>query len=758
MQTAENTIDIKGVIESVFFSSPTFSVGRLLTNDGAEIVFAGKVFVQQEEQVVFLGQWIRHPKYGRQFAVEAMEYDLDLDQEGLAHFLAKHPDIKGIGPAKAKSIAENFSSNFEEVLTKHPEKIIEVAKISASVVRNLASVWKRTRETNHVMAWLSAFGLTHHQVTSLIKKFGNNTLSMLKADPYLLIREIRGFGFKKVDVIARKIGTSKDRPERIRAGLVHSVYESLDQGHCWTEYEDLVHQANQLLIMDTLDSRDRIEQALDILIEERVLACISQDGRFLVSLPDIYQKESDLSRIFTTASLPSVHAERFDDVHGLIKKHAQTLNQDQSDAVQNTLAHRISLLSGGAGSGKTFTIASIVRICEARKLQVMLAAPTGKAAKRLEEVVGCPAQTIHRMLGYDGKTFERDASDTIDTDMLIVDEVSMVDVELAWHFFQAVDLKKTSVLLVGDHNQLPPVGPGNVLRDLIQTRSIPTVILDKVVRQAGVLKENSTAILHGDVRKTSEPESDGKRRWFLSDQFGDVLQAQGFLTTLYEEVLEERLEYDLLRDVQVLTPTHKGPLGAKALNEILQRLVQRKRWKIAVPPVRPGRRPKFLKHDKVIQTRNNYDIDVMNGAVGFILEVGSDGSLKVEFEGRKISIESGSPALGDLQLAYALSIHKSQGSEYPCVIVVMHKAHSFMHHRNLFYTGVTRARRTAIIIGDHWGVRNCAKKRQVDNRRTFLSLLLRDNYSKSRDTLLKRENNCDTAESYESCETSRAVL
>lgn len=723
----DRTVKIKGQVDAVFYASPLFSAGRLVTTDYREIVFAGKVFIQQGEQVILHGQWSKHPKYGRQFTVESLEYDLDLDKGGLAQLLANHPDIKGIGPARAKLIADRFNGTFEQVLLNDPSRIAEAAKISASAVTNLQKVWKQTRETNHVMTWLSAFGLTHHQVTTLVKKFGNNTLSVLKADPYLLIREVKGFGFKKVDIIARKMGTCKDRPERIRAGIVHCVYEALDQGHCWTGYEDLVQQANQLLIMDTLDSRDRIEQALDILIDEKSLTCVSQDGRFLIALPDIQMMEKELAQTFLSASLPHPHSAKLANIQNLIRKHANSLNDDQREAVQNSLGHRISLLSGGAGSGKTFTVSSVVRICEARGLNVMLAAPTGKAAKRLEEVVGCPAQTIHRMLGYNGKTFERGPTNPISADMLIIDEVSMVDVSLAWHLFQAIDISKTAVLLVGDHNQLPPVGPGNLLRDLVQTRTIPTVILKKVVRQAGVLKESSTAILQGKVCKTSEPESDGKRRWFLVDQFGEATKAQDFLTELFASVLLERLGYDLLRDVQVLTPTHKGPLGTRALNEILQRLVQRKMWNIDVPPTPPGRRPKFLTHDKVIQTRNNYDIDVMNGAVGIIQEVERDGSMVVEFEGRRITLEAGSPAIYDLQLAYALSIHKSQGSEYPCVIVIMHKAHSFMHHRNLFYTGVTRARRTAIIIGDHWGVRNCAQKQQVDSRRTFLSLLLNGN-------------------------------
>jgi exodeoxyribonuclease V alpha subunit len=299
----------------------------------------------------------------------------------------------------------------------------------------------------------------------------------------------------------------------------------------------------------------------------------------------------------------------------------------------------------------------------------------------------------------------------------------MVDVPLAWHLFEAVDLLRTTVLLVGDHNQLPPVGPGNILRDLIQTRAIPTVILDKVVRQAGVLKENCTAVLKGEVRKTSEASVAGCRDWYLVDQFTDPMAARSFLLELFQERLDA-LGFDIIKDVQVLTPTHKGPLGTKELNEELQRLIQRKLWNTEVPPVTMGRRAPFLKHDKVIQTRNNYDLNVMNGAIGYVVDVLAKGTLVIDFDGMPVELEKGSPDLQDLQLAYALTIHKTQGSEFPCAVVVVHKAHSFMHHRNLLYTGVTRARRTAIVLGDHWGIQNCAKRCQVDDRRTFLPLFL----------------------------------
>lgn len=241
-----------------------------------------------------------------------------------------------------------------------------------------------------------------------------------------------------------------------------------------------------------------------------------------------------------------------------------------------------------------------------------------------------------------------------------------------------------------------------------------------------MLKENSTAILAGEVRKTSEKRASGLCDWYLVNQFTDPMGVSRCLREMFSNVLEEKLGFDLMRDVQVLTPTHKGPLGTQALNEELQRLVQRKYFGVEVPPHAANRRPPLLKGDKVIQTRNNYDLGVMNGSIGYVKEVMPNGALAIEFDDRTVEIEKGSENLRDIQLAYALTFHKCQGSEFPCAVVIVHKSHSFMHHRNLFYTGVTRARRTAIVLGDRWGVRNCAQKVQVDNRKTFLSLLLRE--------------------------------
>jgi exodeoxyribonuclease V alpha subunit len=433
--------------------------------------------------------------------------------------------------------------------------------------------------------------------------------------------------------------------------------------------------------------------------------------------------ERELGEVFTTRRRPNPHFAEADVEHFVASAGAK-LNAPQRRALFAAARHNLVLVSGGAGSGKTFTVAAITRLYEQRGLEVMLAAPTGKAAKRIEQVVGREALTLHRLLGFNGKVFTAGPEAPIRADVVVVDEVSMVDVPLAWQLFRAVDLEKTCVVLVGDHNQLPPVGPGNLLRDLIERQPIPTVILDQVVRQAGVLKENSIAVLGGEVRRTAAEGPDGRPPWIVVHRLSDVLEAQRYVLELFESVLVERLRFDLLADVQLLTPTRKGPLGVDALNALLQRLVQKKLWRVDVAPPRPGRRPEFLLHDRVIQNRNNYELEVMNGAIGIVTAVGSRrGELRVRFDDREVELTPENEGTKDLSLAYALTIHKAQGSEFPCAVVVIHKAHSFMHHRNLFYTGVTRARQVAIVVGDLWGMRNCAAKEQVERRKTFLSVL-----------------------------------
>ncbi len=715
---------LRGVVERIFFKSPDFSAGRLRAADGSIASFAGPVMVREQDRVVFTGAWGRHKKYGRQFKVTGLLHDLPLDPEGLANYLANHPDVSGIGPARAKAIAQAFGADFEEVLLSDPERIARVARIPLEVIDNLADVWERTRAVNAAMTWLAAYGLTHHQVTTLVDKYANNVIAILKEDPYLIAGAISGFGFKRIDLVARKLGTPKDAPGRLRAGVLHCVTRSVDDGDCWIEFEDLVDRANALLVLDTLDARERIEATLNELLDQKKLAWFPLGQRFLIARPSLYEMECKLASALSDGRAPNPHFEGPGDLESELAHLEPDLNGDQRAAVLAAAHHRQCVISGSAGSGKTYTIAALVRTYERRGCKVLLAAPTGKAAKRLEQVVGHPAVTIHRMLEYNGRDFERSHRNPLTADVVIIDEVSMLDVPLAWHLYDALRLSQTALVLVGDHNQLPPVGPGNLLRDLIDRRPLRTIILRDVVRQAGALKESSLAVLDGEVRKTARKMPCGRRPWYVADQFSDALAAQRFILELFEDVLVDRLGFDLLADVQLLTPQKKGPLGVRALNVLLQRLVQRKLWDVQAPDVPENGKPAFLLNDRVIQTRNDYDRGVMNGAIGIVTKVGPQrGDLCVTFDSGVVRFTAEGGEAKYLQLAYALTIHKAQGSEFPCAVVVIHKAHSFMHHRNLFYTAVTRAQEVAIVVGDRWGQRNCAEKEQVERRKTFLSVL-----------------------------------
>lgn len=707
-------------MQSIFYAGANFSAGRLRTDEGESVRFAGKVFVRANDPVSFRGHWEDHPKYGWQFAVDWLDAQVELDPAGLANYLANHPNISGIGPAKAKLIADAFGRDFDSVIRHNPRAVAAVAKVPMEAIHNLQRIWIEASGVNAALTYLAAYGLTHFQVTTLVEKFGNHVVPMLQADPYILISEVPGFGFKRVDKIARRLGTPKELPSRLQAGLRYTIQAALDDGHCWVEYKDLLDRANALLVLDNLDSRELIEHELEESIGAKRLVCCPYE-RLVVADLDIHRMEEYLAGVFQNAwslnpnGTGSIPQERY---------FAEPLNEDQRAAARNAFRYSISLMTGGAGSGKTFTIESLIAACEDLGLSYDLAAPTGKAAKRLEQSVKRKAKTVHRLLGFNGHTFSKGDEDKLEVDFLVVDEVSMVDVPLMYQLFRAIDLSRTAVLLVGDHNQLPPVGPGNVLRDLVQSGAIPTTVLTKIIRQAGVLKENSTAILGGEVRPTCDLKVDGYRPWYVVNNFTDREHVRFFLEKLFNEVLDERLGFNLLQDVQVLTPTHKGQLGTVELNITLQRLIQKKLFGVATPDVEPGRRPEFLPGDKVIQTKNDYDLGVMNGALGFVIDSDPKRGLSVDFEGHVVEIPKDSAKEYNLQLAYATSIHKMQGSEFPCAIVITHKSHSFMHHRNLLYTAVTRAQKSVIILGDHWGIENCAKKQQVDKRNTFLSFLL----------------------------------
>ncbi|MBI5788546.1 MAG: AAA family ATPase [Candidatus Schekmanbacteria bacterium] len=485
-----------------------------------------------------------------------------------------------------------------------------------------------------------------------------------------------------------------------------------------------------MLALDDLDFRERIEEQVDGLIADKKLIAHNTGERMLIADPLLYKREMDLAKVFagSLANSPEIASE--DELTKILESEAGDLTFSQQQAVKVALTSRISVISGAAGSGKSHTIAAITRIGEKLGLDIALAAPTGKAARRLEELTGCEAKTIHRLLGYDGYGWKYKADNPLDYDVIILDELSMVDIHLAWRFFDAVDLSSAQIVLVGDCHQLPPIGPGNILRDLIDRKLLPTVILDQVVRQAGILKENSAAILAGKVNPTAPGTNGILRPWYVIDDLESDQQVVSTLLHIIEHKLTP-LGVDPIRDIQVLTPIKKGPLGTFNLNIELQRLIQRLHFGVEVEPAATGKRPKFYQGDKLLQTRNDYRLGIMNGSIGFIRNIkeieDEQGRpvevMEIDFDGCIVDISVNSEEAKNLQLAYACTIHKTQGNEMPCAITIIHSLHYFMLHNCLLYTGVSRARKTSIILGDRKGIWAAATRQIVDKRKTFLSVI-----------------------------------
>lgn len=725
---ATDDLTVSGRVVHLFYQSPRFTAGVLKCPAEGSVKFSGKFMVSVGDEVRLVGHWAEHPKYGRQFSAAGLQQDLPVDAEGLAHYLATNPAFHGIGPERARLIAETFGAQFDYTIREEPWRVAQAAHLTPAVLKTLRQEWLERAEVNALSAWLGAFGLTHRQITTLVEHLGHNAKAILQENPYELCRLLPGFGFGRVDEMARKMGVEKEHPARIAAVFRHLLLKAEGDGHCWLEENVLLHDAVKALCLDTLDAQAIIYAQLTREIADGHLYRHDGGAREVIALPSLAQREMDIIRTLLGARGPVKDEEM--EWEALLDAVAPDLHPSQRAAALIASRQRLSLIAGAAGSGKSYTIAAIYRMFSQVCDDVVLAAPTGKAAKRLEHLCGTEAKTVHRLLEYNRVSWGRHRVNPIEAEVVITDECSMADVHLMWHLLEAIDFSRTRLVLVGDPNQLPPVGPGNILRDILARQVIPTTVLDQVVRQAGTLKENCTAILRGEVRETADGTHGQLRPWY---RIADCREDAMILAAL-EQIMQDaipRLGLDPVRDIQVLTPMNKGPLGTRALNILLQRLIQEQVYGVRVPPVPDHRRPDFYRGDKVIQTKNNYDLELMNGAIGTIRDIVVEEEqpgqvveiLVLEVEGRVIRLPRLSDAADDLMLAYATTVHKSQGSEFPVVITIVHREHTFMLNRNLLYTAVTRARQSAILLGDRAGMTRAVGKRDVDRRKTFLGLV-----------------------------------
>lgn len=707
----ENRESIRGTIKRLYAQKQGWCAGVIDTGNG-DIPFSGKIVVSMNQPAVLHGEWVTHPKYGTQFNVQIVEIDTKMSVHGLANYLSNNPIFKGIGDARAWAIAEEFADNFEEVLLNEPKKIADVAKCKLEIVEKLATEWKNSRHINVLMTELSAYELTYNQASKLVEKLGDSALGILKSNPYKLMKQVDGFAFKRIDVIALRSGMQKSDLNRINAGILYVLNDELDNGNTCIPYDELLDKANKLLILDCLNSKDIISNAIDLMTDE--LKIYSNDYGTFVGLTEIYNIEQFISNKIKTVETRDITAFTRDFINA-------PLNDEQYGAVEAVYHNPISIITGGAGVGKTFTLKAILQVADSLEKTYALAAPTGKAAKRIQESTGKTAYTIHRLLGWTGQTRITEIETSINDDLLIIDEASMVDSELFYAVVKNIDFNRTRLVLVGDHNQLPPVGYGSILKDLIDSKLIPVCHLKQVHRQAGILKQNSVAILDGKVAPSSQAENDAKHGdWYVFNRMHTLDDVRDCITEIIQQRIPDPLDFDLLRDVQILTPTHKSEAGTAVLNSLCQQEIQKKLYNRHVDL---SSTPRPVHGDKIIITKNMYDLGLVNGEMG-LLRIDEDGKRFFDsFDaGDTVPLDEVEPNI--YKLAYALTVHKAQGSEFPCVIFVCHKNHSFIHHRNLFYTAVTRAKKIAIVVGDDWGIRSCASKISATKRMTFLSFLL----------------------------------
>ena len=715
---------VEGRVVHFLFSDEEsgFCVARLAAPDGARFTAVGILLgIRVGDELRLAGRWVDHPRFGEQLQVDSFVTSDPKTLHGMRKFLGSGR-IRGLGPTMAARIVDAFGLDTLEVLDNHPKRLLQVKGIGRSTLEKIRAAWQEQRGLQRVMVFLGGHGVGPGIALRVHRRFGASAVDAVRDNPYRLAEEVSGVGFLTADRIARSLGVEADDPQRISAGLLYALERAGDDGHVFLPRSRLVATAAGLLevaeetlgpVVDGLGRRESV-----------VLRPRSPDGEDdpAVYLPWMERAERTVARrirdlLAVPAGGPEVHVARalrwFEGRTGL------SLAASQRRALEQGLTAKVVVVTGGPGTGKTTLVRGLTDILAAKDAQVLLAAPTGRAAKRLAEATGQESRTVHRLLEFNPgtRTFTRCREHPLEADLVVVDESSMLDVELAASLLDAVP-PAARLVLVGDADQLPSVGPGNVLADLIASGAAPVVRLDEVFRQAArsLIVRNAHRVNRGEMPLL--PQGDDLHDFYVIDR-DDPNEAADLVVDLAARRIPARFGLDPITDLQVIAPMHRGELGVASLNERLQTVLTPAGAELSF-----GARS-FRVGDKVMQVRNNYDLDLFNGDIGRVVSIDrEERELVAVFDGRSVLIPH--DALDDLVVAYACTIHKAQGSEYPAVVIALHHQHHLMLQRNLLYTAITRGRRLVVVVGSRRALRRAVRNATVHRRHTLLADRLRE--------------------------------
>ncbi|MGH7772055.1 MAG: SF1B family DNA helicase RecD2 [Candidatus Binatia bacterium] len=726
----EESSTLQGTVSKITYQDPEgrYTVARLEIDGSQVVTVVGEIFpIDEGEEIKVSGSWKVHPRYGLQFQVERWEKLEPATLEGIQRYLGSGL-IKGIGPNYARRLVSAFGLDTLRVLSEEPQRLREVEGIGEIRAKRILHAWEEQKGLREVMVFLQGHGVGSSLALKIYRAFGSETVAKVKENPYCLAREVYGVGFVLADRIAATMKISGDFPLRVQAGLLHVLRKFSDEGHCFLPLPLLKNNASTLLGVEG----EAVESAIKKLAAEGEIILEEPSGGRATRAyrQELYQAECRVaSALRNLLSFPSCIKDK--RIRGLrdnessawnpstldlFNPSAFLLEEEQREAVLRALRHKVLVITGGPGTGKTTLLTALLAILRSSRVSFALAAPTGRAAKRMEETAGGEAKTIHRLLEYNPRVrrFERGESNPLGVDVVIIDEASMVDLQLIDHLLRAVE-PHSHLILLGDVDQLPSVGPGSVLKDLIDSGVVPVVVLRRIFRQGreSLIVVNAHKILQGQPLLFAHEREKRDFVFIARESEEEILET---LKELIKEHIPRSLRVDSKQSaevVQVLTPMHRGLLGTVHLNQELQQLLNPNG-----ESVERGRSLLRL-NDKIMQLRNNYDKGVFNGDLGKIVGIDKEEEeLRVDFDGR--AIPYGFDELDEISLAYATSVHKSQGSEYPVVVIPLHTSHYLMLHRSILYTAVTRGKELVVLVGSKRALSMAIKNVRVEQRFTGL--------------------------------------